>query len=261
MNMDSHTYHTLLREQLGSGKRVRLSLSGTSMLPTLHSDDFPTVAPLDGEPNVGDLLLFADGERLVLHRLVGKQGDQYTLQGDHNYGTETCHRSDLLGRVVAVEYADGHTDSPDTPRWQHTTKRALRRSSMRRKAIYYASKEGRRKVRPYYFILLAILMWAPLNGLAVAVPKYLLGLRPDHLVHASIFIFCAPMLAGSIRLKRPWPWLLACLLSIGVESVQLLLPWRGFDVNDIVANLIGVSLGWAVALAAKQAMKRRARRK
>ena len=39
-------------------------------------------------------------------------------------------------------------------------------------------------------------------------------------------------------------WLLSCAVGLVTEGGQWILPYRGFDINDMVANFIGVSLGW-----------------
>ena len=75
--------------------------------------------------------------------------------------------------------------------------------------------------------------------------NYILGLRADHLLHASVFLPMALFFIDLAPRRRWWLlWLLSCLIGIVTESVQWLLPYRGFDINDMVANFIGVSLGW-----------------
>lgn len=93
-----------------------------------------------------------------------------------------------------------------------------------------------------YFVALALLMWLPLNGVAV-LDNYVFGLRADHLIHASVYLPCVHMLSRLLPSKLWLLWL--CSLAVGglTEGVQYLLPYRGFDVNDLLANAIGVSLG------------------
>ena len=98
-----------------------------------------------------------------------------------------------------------------------------------------------RKVAVLYFVALLLLMWLPLNG--VALDNYVFGLRADHLLHASVYLPCVYMFSRLFPSKLWMLWL--CSLAVGglTEGVQYLLPYRGFDVNDLLANAIGVSLG------------------
>lgn len=90
-------------------------------------------------------------------------------------------------------------------------------------------------------------MWLPLNG-GLILDNFVFGLRADHLLHASVYLPCVFFL----RQLFTWPnvWVYACSICIGVftESVQYLLPYRGFDVNDMLANGIGVTLGLLLLL-------------
>ena len=103
-----------------------------------------------------------------------------------------------------------------------------------------------RKVAVLYFVALLLLMWLPLNGVA-ALNNYVFGLRADHLLHASVYLPCIFYLGRLAPLPAWALWLLSLCIGGVTEGVQYLLPYRGFDVNDLMANAIGVSLG-AMAL-------------
>lgn len=98
-----------------------------------------------------------------------------------------------------------------------------------------------RKVAVLYFVALLLLMWLPLNG--VALDNYVFGLRADHLLHASVYLPCIFFLGRLAPLPAWALWLLSLCIGGVTEGVQYLLPYRGFDVNDLLANAIGVSLG------------------
>ena len=93
-------------------------------------------------------------------------------------------------------------------------------------------------------------MWAPLNGVGIPLDNYLLGLRMDHLLHASVFVPCGIFWMDFFRGRRRswWTWLAAVGTGLLTEGGQYILPYRGFDVNDLIANFLGVSLGWAAIL-------------
>ena len=96
-------------------------------------------------------------------------------------------------------------------------------------------------------------MWAPLNGLGVPLDNYIFGLRADHLLHASVYLLCPLFLwdlYGRLGAQgQRWAvWATAVGVGLLTESVQYLLPYRGYDVNDLVANTLGVTLGWLAIL-------------
>ena len=257
MNIDNNVFFTLAEEHLAAGLSVKMSLRGTSMLPTLREEDVLTLGPLAGEPQVGDVLLFRHGGGHIVHRLVGRDGEIYVMQGDNCYGTERVARQDIVARVAAVQRRDGRVVTTDSPEWHHTSLRSLRRKRVKNFAFRWLGRQGRRQLRPWYFAALAILMWAPLNGLGIPLDNYIFGLRADHLLHASVFIPCTLFFMDVIG-PRWLVWLAAVGIGLLTEAVQWLLPFRGYDVNDLIANAIGVTLGWLVILFVKRNKSRRA---
>lgn len=247
MRVDNAIFFAAVEEQLREGQRVRLNLSGTSMEPSIHDGEPIVIAPSDGSEQVGDVVLFRYGGGHRLHRIVAATGDNLTLQGDNCYGNEQCHRSDVVAKLVEVP----RLGAADGEAWQRTSRRALRRKHWRNLAVRWLGRQGRRQLRPWYFLLLAVLMWAPLNGLGLPLDNYILGLRADHLLHASVYLPCALFL---IDIVGPmWlVWLASAGIGMLTEGVQWLLPYRGFDINDLVANFLGVTLGWLVILTIKR---------
>lgn len=251
MTVDNETFFALVEEQLAAGGQVRIPLVGTSMRPTLlagdvivlesvaHSSVSLTAAtsPILGEESgvkVGDVVLFRYLGRHLLHRIVEIEGDRYTMRGDNCTTTETARREDIVARMVGAE----------------------KKHPLRHLAVRWLGHKGRKQLRPWYFVALAILMWAPLNGFGVPLDEYVLGLRLDHLLHASVFIPCALFIYTPHW--RKWAvWATAVGVGVLTETVQWLLPYRGFDINDLVANFLGVSLGWAIILIIKRKYKTR----
>lgn len=257
MNIDNSIFFALAEEQLAGGQRVKMSLRGISMLPTLREEDVLMLEPLAGEPQVGDVLLFRYGGGHIVHRLVKREDDTYVMQGDNCYGAEKVGRKDIVARVVEVMRPDGHVVATDSTEWQRISRRSLRRKHVKNLVIRWFGRKGRRQLRPWYFAFLAFLMWAPLNGIGIPLDNYILGLRLDHLLHASIFIPCTLFLMDVIG-KRWLVWLAAVSIGLFTEGVQWLLPFRGFDVNDLIANALGVTLGWMIILAIRNKRNRRA---
>ena len=235
MNIDNSTYFALVCDQLAAGQRVRLELKGSSMQPTLLEGDVLTLEPLQGAPAVGDVVLFRFHGQYLLHRVLSIDEDRYTMRGDNCVGSEEARRDDIVARLVAVE----------------------KRHRLRHLAVRWLGHGGRRRLRPWYFAMLAFLMWAPLNGVGIPLDNYILGLRADHLIHASVFIPCTLFMMDLFGRKGWLTWLVAVGLGLLTEGVQYLLPYRGFDINDMVANTLGVTLGWLAILLVRRGVRRR----
>lgn len=94
-----------------------------------------------------------------------------------------------------------------------------------------------------YLVMLAALMWLPLQGLKIPMDNFVLGIRIDHLYHATVYIPCVMMLMPLCRYRWRRAWPTGLLIAMTTELVQWLLPYRGFDINDLIANLLGVTVG------------------
>lgn len=88
--------------QLG-GSMTYVTTFGTSMEPVLHRGDLVLVRPAS-EYRVGDIVAYRSSQlrTLVLHRIVGLQGDRFVFKGDNNswLDVERPDRSDLLGKLA-----------------------------------------------------------------------------------------------------------------------------------------------------------------
>lgn len=230
MTIDNNIYFALVEERIQAGERVTITLVGISMQPTLCPGDLLTLAPCSA-PAVGDVVLFRYHGRHILHRVVGIEGDRYTMRGDNCVACEVAEGKDIVAKLVGVK----------------------KKNLLRHWAVRWLGHKGRKQLRWWYFAGLAFLMWAPLNGVGIPLDNYVLGLRMDHLLHASVFIPCALFLYDLYRQDRKWAaWATAVAVGIVTETVQWLLPYRGYDVNDMIANFLGVTLGWLAILVARR---------
>ena len=102
-------------------------------------------------------------------------------------------------------------------------------------------------------ILLAIL---PINGEGSAINHtYVVSVRLDYLVHFAVFIpwiFLAQM-TNDLSFKsypmKTLKWLFyGILFAAANEAIQYFIPWRAYNVNDLVSNFIGVLLGATIFL-------------
>lgn len=93
----------LLRDTIVRDGEIRWLVEGTSMLPTLPPGTEILVAPLARPPQLGEILLFMEGEHLVVHRMVRRLGDRLITQGDGRSSPDRPIRHEqLVGRVIAA---------------------------------------------------------------------------------------------------------------------------------------------------------------
>jgi ribosomal protein S18 acetylase RimI-like enzyme len=109
----------LIRTALENGQRVRMTATGSSMLPFIRDNDTVELEPINRSPVLGDVVLALgpDGQYL-LHRIVGIKGDGYFLRGDAQRHCEGPFlQSDLLGRITS-SVRDGNARAHDRGVWR-----------------------------------------------------------------------------------------------------------------------------------------------
>jgi hypothetical protein len=97
----------LLRSVLGQGLPFSFRATGASMSPFIRDGDKVTLSPLQGHtPRRGDVVACVGpgGQRLIVHRVVGKRGDSYLVKGDAASRVDgLVPREGILGCVTKVE--------------------------------------------------------------------------------------------------------------------------------------------------------------
>jgi signal peptidase I len=87
--------------QLG-GATTYVTTHGISMQPRLHTGDLALVRPA-AQYRVGDVVAYRSSvlRRVVLHRIIGRDGDRYVFKGDNNNFVDPIHphRDELIGRM------------------------------------------------------------------------------------------------------------------------------------------------------------------
>lgn len=107
--------------ELEAGRSVRFRVKGRSMLPLLRGlKDEVVVAPCpDGALRRGEAVLFRYRGRHVLHRVVGRSGDRYRMQGDGVWtACEECGRADIVGVVRKVVRPSGRVVETRSMLWR-----------------------------------------------------------------------------------------------------------------------------------------------
>lgn len=242
-----------MRQRFAEGHIVRMCIGGNSMQPLIDgSSDIVRFEPLPPELKVGDIYFFFFQGQCVTHRLIRIRGDELVFRGDNCMRHEHVGRKDVLARLKTVEHSDGTVDECDSTSWHRRSRRVVLHRTLVNTIRRIFSYRQRRWMRWVYFILLLVLMWAPVGGIGVPLNNFVLGIRLDHLLHASVYIPCVFFLMDFWRGRQHRSrlgvavWLVASVIAVTTETVQYLLPYRGFDINDLVSNILGVTLGWLI---------------
>ena len=78
---------------------------------------------------------------------------------------------------------------------------------------------------------------------------YTLHVRGDYLLHSLLYI-PLPIILMMSRTGRKVRWIGVFVFTITIvilfETVQILIPFRGFNINDLLANGVGVFLGFLI---------------
>ena len=246
-----------VEDRLARGEEVMIPFKGRSMEPLLREGCSVGFSPVEGDLKENDIVLFRYHGCHILHRIVSISGDQIITQGDNSLVQEHIAASDVVARLTKV--ADGHGEvSCDSDEWRRKSLWSLRKARWTRLVRRCMGREARRVLAPVYFVCLLLLMWGPVGALGIPLNNFILCIRLDHLLHASVYIPCTWFLmdwilsAGAARRHRFGRlWLAAVGVAVLTESVQYLLPYRGFYINDLVANFVGVTLGWVLLRALK----------
>ena len=103
-----------------------------------------------------------------------------------------------------------------------------------------------------YIIILFVVAVVPLNsGSIVLNNNYTMHIRWDYLLHVIVYL-PMPFLMGFSQKKRELLWIRVIVISLLItalfEAVQLVVPYRAFNINDMLANALGVLIGLLPAI-------------
>ena len=238
-------------ERLKEGMEVTMLFGGCSMLPLINGEgDKIKLRPLaDKEKCVpGEVYLFFYNNHYIIHRLLKIRDGVHVFRGDNCYSNEEVPREQVLAKLMTIYRPDGSEVDCEGEWWHKASRRVLCRRRVRSIIVKLANSQARRRWAVLYFVLLAVLMWAPLNGLGDVLNRLVFGLRLDHLLHGAVYLLCPFFLMDFLNYRKWHILLLAVVIGLFTEFVQYLLPYRGFDVNDLIANAAGCLLGWLAIL-------------
>lgn len=106
-------------QMLAEGHTVTLPLRGRSMRPFLEDGrDKALLVAVKEPPRVGDAVLAEISKgHYVLHRIVKIDGEDVTLRGDGNLGTESCRIEDIRALATAF-YRKGRNEPDSVKGWK-----------------------------------------------------------------------------------------------------------------------------------------------
>lgn len=238
-------------ERLKEGQVVTMLFGGRSMLPLINGEgDKITLRPLasDETCHVGEVYLFFYNNHYIIHRLMKIRNGVHVFRGDNCYSNEEVPREQVLAKLMTIIRPNGTEVDCEGDWWRKASKQVLHRRWFRNTIVKFVNSRARRRWAILYFVFLAVLMWAPLNGLDVALNRFVFGVRLDHLLHGAVYLLCPLFLMDFLQYRKGHILLLAIVIGIFTEFVQYLLPYRGFDVNDLIGNAVGCFIGWLAIL-------------
>jgi len=98
-------------------KIVLMRGRGSSMNPLMREGrDAAVLSPVkSGELKIGDIVLFEYKERYILHRIIGKKGEKFVIQGDGVVrGKEIVEEKAILAVVRRIIRSNGKEVSVDS---------------------------------------------------------------------------------------------------------------------------------------------------
>jgi glycopeptide antibiotics resistance protein len=95
-----------------------------------------------------------------------------------------------------------------------------------------------------YFFFISMVLLMPLGWMGSSLSKIASVSWSDNLVHALLFLPLVPLWKCAFPHHAIGKILIIALLTaITTEGTQYFLPYRSFEVNDLLANFGGVCLG------------------
>ena len=107
---------------------------------------------------------------------------------------------------------------------------------------------SRRTLLLIYLIAIIALVALPVNNSSMKSLNdiMILQLRGDYIVHMLLFApWC--FLKPGLRLSLWWWALAGVAFAVAAESLQYFLPYRAYNINDMIANALGVVLSFILA--------------
>lgn len=120
-NIPNNLFFSWIESELSQGRSAQFRVKGNSMFPLLSNGKDSVVLcrcnAADLKPM--DVVLFRYRGSYVLHRIISRDGEFLSIQGDGSYvAKETCTTDDVVGKVTAVVRKSGRRVSTNSWRWR-----------------------------------------------------------------------------------------------------------------------------------------------
>lgn len=107
LSLNSQALAQLIQATLAKEASLRFKVKGFSMCPLVRDEDIVTVSPLNNSAlGLGRVVVFIhpQTEKIIVHRLVGKQNNAYLIKGDNVFCPDgLVPQKNILGYVAKVE--------------------------------------------------------------------------------------------------------------------------------------------------------------
>ena len=109
----------------------------------------------------------------------------------------------------------------------------------------------------FYLIVLITVSVIPLGNVSKQIMDvHVIKLRGDYFLHMLVYLPLITLIFLRFQ-KFKWRMLFFALgIAVGLEYIQKLLPYRSFNINDLIANVAGVILGMVVMLIIRKFAKK-----
>lgn len=98
------TLDLLAVDLLRQGRKLKIRLSGASMFPCLVSSDMAFIVPVTEKITRGDIVAFATGEKVILHRVRKINNKNVICKGDSNcFYDEPIEKEQIAGKLHHIE--------------------------------------------------------------------------------------------------------------------------------------------------------------
>jgi len=104
-----------------------------------------------------------------------------------------------------------------------------------------------------YFVALVVVTVIPLGGVSTSLSgTEVLSLRMDYLLHALVFLPLVTLWKLSKPAHPLWVIIVAGIgLAALAEISHIWIPYRAYNINDLIGNALGALLGWPLYLLAR----------
>lgn len=111
-NDDCKTFHNTSLEEFLANQGFFVGIpTGNSMWPMLRSkkDQF-VIITITEELEIGDVALFRQMDKLILHRVINRDKDAYTLKGDNCMSCELVSHQEIIGKLQGFYRGNSYFD-------------------------------------------------------------------------------------------------------------------------------------------------------